>query len=87
MSVVSRIINVRASHLLFAEIGVLFLLQAILIIAWQATSPSVAHFQNQDNLRLLECLEAFARRTHSHSLSNHNPCNSHFYRLPRETST
>lgn len=58
-SVVSRFINMRESHLQFAEIGVLLLLQAILIIAWQATSPSVAHFQNQDNLRLLECLEAF----------------------------
>lgn len=60
MSAVSRFIDVRGSHLQFAEIGVLLLLQAILIIAWQATSPSVAHFQNQDNLRLLECLEAFA---------------------------
>lgn len=59
-SVVPRFINMRESHLQFAEIGVLFLLQAILIIAWQATSPSVAHFQNQDNLRLLGCLEAFA---------------------------
>ena len=59
-SVVSRFINMCESHLQFAEIGVLLFLQAILIIAWQATSPSVAHFQNQDNLRLLECLEAFA---------------------------
>ena len=50
----------HVAHLQPLEVGVLLLIQTILIIAWQATSPSLALFQNQeDNTRLLECHESF----------------------------
>ena len=59
-SAVSRLTNMRVAHLQMLEVGVLLLLQTILIVAWQATSPSLARFQNQeDNTRLLGCYESF----------------------------
>lgn len=59
-SAVPRLTNMHVAHLQLLEVGVLLLIQAILIIAWQATSPSLALFQNQeDNTRLLECHESF----------------------------
>jgi len=49
----------RTAYLQLLVVGVVVLLQAVLIIAWQATSLSVARYQNQDdNTRLLECYES-----------------------------
>lgn len=59
-SAVSHLTDMRTAYLQLLEVGVIILLQAVLIIAWQATSLSVARFQNQDdNTRLLECYESF----------------------------
>ena len=59
-SAVTRLSDMCVVHLQLLEVGVLLLLQTILIIAWQATSLSVARFQNQEeNTRLLECYESF----------------------------
>ena len=59
-SAVSRVASMRTAYLQLLEVGVIVLLQAILIIAWQATALTVARFQNQeDNTRLLECYESF----------------------------
>lgn len=60
-SALSRFTNMRTNHLQLANVGALLLLQTILIIAWQVTSPSAARYQNQeDGIRLLECIEGFA---------------------------
>lgn len=59
-SAVSHLTNMPTAYLQLLEVAVIVLLQAILIIAWQATSLSMARFQNQeDNSRLLECYESF----------------------------
>lgn len=59
-SAVSHLTNMRTAYLQLLEVGVIVLVQAILTIAWQATSISMARFQNQeDNTRLLGCYESF----------------------------
>ncbi|XP_020621440.1 extracellular calcium-sensing receptor-like [Orbicella faveolata] len=59
-SAVSHLTDMRTAYLQLLEVGVVVLLQAVLIIAWQATSLSVVRYQNQDdNTRLLECYESF----------------------------
>jgi len=59
-SAVSRFTDMNVAYLQLVKVAVLLLLQTVLIIAWQATSLSMARFQNQeDNTRLLECYESF----------------------------
>lgn len=56
----SRFSETHMTRLQLLEVGVLLLPQIIFIIVWQATSLSVARFQNQeDSTRLLECYESF----------------------------
>ncbi|KAJ7370505.1 hypothetical protein OS493_032071 [Desmophyllum pertusum] len=88
-SAVSRVTNMRTAYLQLVEVGVIVVLQAILIIAWQASSLSVARFLNQeDNTRLLEWLRELPGRSyHRYLLSNHCTCAGHAASLPRETST
>lgn len=60
-SAASRLRDMHIAHLQLLGVGVLFLVQSILIIAWQATSISIARHHNQeDNTRLLECYESFS---------------------------
>lgn len=59
-SAVSHVTEMRTAYLQLLEVCVVSLLQAVLITAWQATSLSVARYQNQDDhTRLLECYESF----------------------------
>ena len=59
-SAVSHLTDMRTAYLQLLEVGVVGLVQAVLIIAWQATALSVARYENQDdNTRLLECYESF----------------------------
>ena len=60
-SAVSRFTTMHLSTLQVLGVGALICLQVVLIIIWQATSNTGAHFKNQeDNTRLLECYEDFS---------------------------